>query len=513
MITESALLENRYFDSVFLMRVSKRLREQPGINYAAMVMGTPKNVQILADAGYEGIDSLGASSNDLVVSLKADSVDAAQEVINSLEKFLVRDTSKVATDTKVRTIDQALTQQPDSNLAVISVPGEFAAREARQALQNGLNVFLFSDHVSIEDELALKQTAAENRLLVMGPDCGTSIVGGVGLGFANAVRKGPIGVIGASGTGTQEVTALAHRWGSGISHAIGVGGRDLSDDIGAISTLQVMDALDKDPNTAVILLVSKPPGSKTLALVNDRIAACSKPVVTYYLGSEKGLFPDSNNVTTTHNLDDATTAAIRLAGGMRVDEGNDITPESIQRERLKLKDNQQYVRGVFAGGTLCYQAQQVLRDAGLSAHSNEPLDKDKLLADSLVSVGHTLVDMGADEFTEGKPHPMVDSTQRVERILAEALDPEVAVILLDCILGYVASDDPAGEIASAIAQAKRTAKQRTDELSVVVSVCGTELDLQGLDGQVALLEDAGATVFKSGLQAAQYAVQLVAKKD
>jgi len=170
MITESALLENRYFDSVFLMRVSKRLSERPGINYAAMVMGTPKNVQILADAGYEGIDSLGASSNDLVVSLKADSVDAAQEVINSLEKFLARDTSKVATDTKVRTIDQALTQQPDSNLAVISVPGEFAARETRQALQNGLNVFLFSDHVSIEDELELKQTAAENGLLVMGPD-------------------------------------------------------------------------------------------------------------------------------------------------------------------------------------------------------------------------------------------------------------------------------------------------------------------------------------------------------
>ena len=515
MITESALLENRYFDSVFLMRVSKRLSEQPGINYAAMVMGTPKNVQILADAGYEGIDSLGASSNDLVVSLKAESIDAARDVIGSLEQFLVRDTGKTAIVANVRTIDQALTQQSDSNLAVISVPGEFATREARQALQNGLSVFLFSDHVSIEDELALKLSAAEKGLLVMGPDCGTSIVGGVGLGFANAVRRGSIGVIGASGTGTQEVTALAHRWGSGISHAIGVGGRDLSDDIGAISTLQVMDALDKDPNTAVILLVSKPPGAKTLALVNQRIAVCSKPVVTCYLGSEKGLFQntDTCNVTTTHNLDDATTAAIRLAGGMRVDEGNDITPDVIQREQSKIKASQKYVRGVFAGGTLCYQAQQVLRDAGLTAHSNEPLDKDKLLADSMVSVEHTLIDMGADEFTAGKPHPMVDSTQRVERILAEALDPEVALILLDCILGYVASDDPAGEIAPAIAQAKRTAKQRGDELSVVVSVCGTELDHQGLDSQAALLEEAGATVFKSALQAAQYAVQLVANKD
>ena len=508
MITESLLLENRYFDSVFLMRVSKRLTEQPGINYAAMVMGTPKNVQILADAGYTGIDNLGASSNDLVVSLKADSVDAARDVISSLEKFLVRGTGK-ATAQSVRTIDQALTQQPDSNLAVISVPGEFAAREARQALQQGLNVFLFSDHVSIEDELALKQSASEKGLLVMGPDCGTSIVGGVGLGFANAVRRGPIGVIGASGTGTQEVTSLAHRWGSGISHAIGVGGRDVSDDIGAISTLQVMDSLDKDPNTAVILLISKPPGAKTLAMVNERIAACTKPVITCYLGSEKGLFPDTDNVTTTHNLDAATTAAIRLAGGMRVDEGNEVTPESLQRESGRLKPSQKYVRGVFSGGTLCYQAQQVLRDAGLAAHSNEPLDKDKQLADSLKSTEHTLVDMGADEFTEGKPHPMVDSSQRVERILAEAQDPETAVILLDCILGYVASDDPGGEIAPVIAQAKRTAKQRGDELSVVVSVCGTELDHQGMDQQVAVLEQAGATVFKSGLQAAEYAVQLV----
>ena len=510
MITESALLENRYFDSVFLMRVSKRLCEQPGINYAALVMGTPKNVQILASAGYSGIDALGASSNDLVISIKADSVDTAQNIIDSLEKFLVRDTGKPSTRS-VKTIDQALTQHPNSNLAVISVPGEFAAREARQALQSGLNVFLFSDNVSIEDELSLKRLASEKGLLVMGPDCGTSIVGGVGLGFANAVRRGKIGVIGASGTGTQEITSLAHRWGSGISHAIGVGGRDLSDDIGGISTLQAMDALDKDPNTAVILLISKPPGANTLTLVNHRIATCTKPVVTCYLGSDQNLVPSTDNVTTTRNLDSATTAAIRLAGGMRVDEGNEITPESLQRERGKLKPNQKYVRGVFAGGTLCYQAQQVLRDAGLSVHSNEPLEKDKQLANSWESTEHTLVDMGADEFTEGKPHPMVDSSQRVERILSEAQDPTVAVILLDCILGYVASDDPGGEIAPAITQAKRTAKQRGDELSVVVSVCGTELDLQDIDQQIAILEQAGAIVFKSGLQAAEYTVQLLSE--
>ena len=515
MITESALVENRYLDSVFLMRVAKRMSGQPGIEQAALVMGTPKNIQVLAEAGYDGIEALGASSNDLVVSLKAESAEQARLLLDSLDQWLIRDSSRPAVQT-VRSIEQALTQQPTSNLVLISVPGEFAAREARLALQNGLNVFLFSDHVSIEDELSLKLMAREKGLLLMGPDCGTSIVGGVGLGFANAVRRGHIGVVGASGTGTQEVTSLVHRWGSGISHAIGVGGRDLSDDIGAISTLQAMDALDRDPNTSVIVLVSKPPGASAIIRVDERIAACSKPVVTCYLGGQDGGPPKLKNATTTHNLDDAATAAIRLAGGIRVDgtEENDAgTPESIQRERATLRAGQKFVRGVFAGGTLCYQAQQVLRDTGLSVHSNEPLEKGMELPDSSLSVEHTLVDMGADEFTEGKPHPMVDSTQRVERILSEAQDPQVAVILLDCILGYVAAENPAGDIAPAVLAAKRTAQERGDNLIVVASVCGTEIDQQGLESQVNLLEEAGAIVFTSGFQAARFAAQLVSGRD
>ena len=512
MITESTMLQNRYFDSVFLMRVSKRLSEQPGINYAALVMGTPKNMQILADAGYDGIDALGASSNDLVVTLKADSAHEARLALDSFEQFLVRDSARPTAKT-VRSIEQALTQQPDSNIALVSVPGEFAAREARQALESGLNVFLFSDHVSIEDELSLKMLAMGKGLLMMGPDCGTSIIGGVGLGFANAVRRGGIGVIGASGTGTQEVTSLIHRWGSGISHAIGVGGRDLSDEIGAISTLQAIDALDRDPNTSVILLVSKPPGANTVTRVNERLETCTKPVVTCYLGGQQEAPSGLNKVTTTFNLDDAATAAIRLAGGIRVDEESSVSPESAQRERARLKARQKYVRGVFSGGTLCYQAQQVLRDAGLFVRSNEPLEKGGELQDSSVSVEHTLVDMGADEFTEGKPHPMVDSTQRVRRILSEAEDPQVAVLLLDCVLGYVAAEDPGGDIAPAISEAIRIAKKRGDDLSVVVSICGTELDAQELGGQVDTLHRAGATVLMSGFQAASYAAALVAGRE
>ena len=512
MITESTLLENRYFDSVFLMRVSKRLSEQPGINYAALIMGTPKNIQILADAGYDGIDGLGASSNDLVVSLKADSSDEARLVVDSLEQFLVRDSARPTTQT-VRSLEQALTQQPDSNIALVSVPGEFAAREARQALQNGLNVFLFSDHVSVEDELSLKRLAMEKGLLLMGPDCGTSIIGGVGLGFANAVRRGPVGVIGASGTGTQEVTSLIHRWGSGISHAIGVGGRDLSDDIGAISTRQAINALERDSDTEVILLVSKPPGAATTALVNERIAACSKPVVTCYLGSKEDEAPISVNVTVVRNLDHAATSAIRLGGGIRVDENSSVDIDTLEREAARLKPAQKFIRGVFSGGTLCYQAQQALRDTGLTVYSNEPLERRLKLPDSSSSIEHTLVDMGADEFTEGKPHPMVDSTQRIQRILSEANDPEVGVILLDCVLGYVAAEDPAGDIAPAISEAKRIARKRSEHLTIVASVCGTELDHQGLDAQVNVLEEAGAIVFTSGFQAARFASGLVTGRE
>jgi len=508
MITESALLENRYFDSVFLMRVSKRLSDQAGIQQAALVMGTPKNIQILADAGYDGIDRLGASPNDLVVSLRADSVEQARLLIDDLEKYLARDQSRPAAQV-VRSTEQALSQQPASNIALVSVPGEFAAREVRQALQSGLNVFLFSDHVSVEDELSLKQMAKENGLLLMGPDCGTSIIGGVGLGFANAVRRGPVGVIGASGTGTQEVTSLIHRWGSGMSHAIGVGGRDLSDDIGAISTLQALDALERDASTEVILLVSKPPGVATVDEVNQRLAACSKPVVTCYLGSQDGPSSGLENVTQTRNLDDAATVAIRLGGGIRVDEETSVTPDDLEREQSRLKASQKYVRGVFSGGTLCYQAQQVLKDAGLTVRSNEPLDKNMALPDSDSSIEHTLVDMGADEFTEGKPHPMVDSTQLIERILAEAADPQVGVILVDCVLGYVAAEDPGGDIAPAISEAKRIARQRGDHLSVVASVCGTELDPQEMGAQVQSLEEAGAIVFTSGYQAARFAAGLI----
>ena len=338
-LTESTVLPNRYLDSVFLMRVAKRLAGEPGIMQAAVVMGTPKNLQVLADAGYAGVDKLGASANDLIVSLQAGTLEQARAVLDSMDEWLQRDSGQTVT-TMVRTLDQALNAQPGSNLAVVSVPGEFAAAEARRALQSGLNVFLFSDNVSIDDELSLKELAREKGLLVMGPDCGTSIIGGAGIGFANSVRRGPIGVIGASGTGTQEVTALVHRWGSGISHAIGIGGRDLSDAIGGISAIQAIDALEGDPATSVILLLSKPPGKMTRARIDERIADCSKPMVTCYLGMTEDPREADRSALATHDLDAAASAAVRLAGG-NIDEGGVkrtdlVAANLVSRERASL---------------------------------------------------------------------------------------------------------------------------------------------------------------------------------
>src|SRR5690606_14776291 len=125
-------------------------------------------------------------------------------------------------------------------------PGVYAAFEAFRALENNLNVMMFSDNVTVEDEIKLKDLAVKKDLLMMGPDCGTAIINGVGLCFANKIKRGPIGLVAASGTGLQEVTVLIDQFGGGISQAIGVGGRDLSKDVMGRMTLHAINALNAD---------------------------------------------------------------------------------------------------------------------------------------------------------------------------------------------------------------------------------------------------------------------------
>ena len=497
--------KNRYFDSVFLMAVARRLNDQSGIENAAAVMGSPANKEILLGMGFslEAMEPAGPS--DLVVALQGDT-DAIRALIEDIDEWLVRPTPELASALAV-SFDDALSQQADSNLVVISVPGEYAAREAGIALDRGTNVFLFSDHVSVEDEVALKQKAAEAGLIVMGPDCGTSLIGGTGVGFANVVRRGPIGVVAASGTGLQEFTCLVHRAGSGISHGLGTGSRDLSDAVGGVSTLTAIDALEEDSATTVIAIVSKPPGESTLRRVVRRLNRSGKPVAACFLGLRSDSLPEDARFELCSTVDDAVAASLRLAGedvvGLLSSPVDQLTTLAMN-ETQQMAAGQGYVRGLFAGGTFCYQTQEVMRDSGIVAYSNAPLEGMRELDDSHASVGNTLIDMGADEFTVGTPHPMIDATERARRILAEAHDPQVAVLLLDFILGYNASPDPAGDLAGSIGEAKRVAKQAGRYLSVVASVCGTDGDPQDLEQQEQILRDAGAIVFASNVQASSF---------
>ena len=502
--------KNQYFDSVFLMGVSKRIAGVKGVRQNAVLIGSEANKKLLADIGVEDARIDAAQPNDLIVAVIADRQETVDEVLANLDAYLQ---AGVASSTAARphSFEEGLAQKPQANLAVISVPGEYAAQEARKALRAGLHVFLFSDNVTIDDELALKRLAAEKGLLLMGPDCGTSLIGGVGIGFANAVRRGPVGAIGAAGTGLQEFTSQVHHAGSGISHAVGTGSHDLSDHIGGLTTLMALDALEADPQTKVIALISKPPGAQTLARLAERLRRCTKPVVGCFLGAEQEI-DAGPNFRRARLIDEAVELAVTQVTGRPHSAAAAFAPEQMaagERDAAARDPRQRYVRGLFAGGTFCYQAQQVFRDAGLEVHSNTPLDPRFRLADPDHSVGHTFVDMGDDRYTVGRPHPMIDGTVRRQRILAEGRDPETAVLLLDFVLGYNASPDPVGELLGAIVEAKQWAQEHEGALTVVASVCGTDGDPQGLDRQMRALEENGVIVFRSSAQAARFASALV----
>ncbi|MGB8981741.1 MAG: acyl-CoA synthetase FdrA [Anaerolineales bacterium] len=511
MATGFVIRKNQYYDSVFLMGISKRVSEIEGVQQNAVLMGSDTNKGLLSDIGIHDAQIDAAQPSDLIVAVIADTEQIVSGVLAELDKYLLGGISVSATSNP-HSLEEGLAQKPNANLAVISVPGEYAAHETRDALEAGLNVFLFSDNVSIEEELSLKQFAAEKNLLVMGPDCGTSLIGGVGIGFANVVRRGPIGVIGAAGTGLQEFTSQVHNAGFGISHAIGTGGHDLSDEIGGLTTFTALAALEADPQTQVITVISKPPGAQTLARLTERFKTCTKPVIGCFLGAQIESRNHDGVLEYANTIDEAVRLAVNAAGGKHLYDEAMFPPDELEwvvKEKSSWNSEQKYLRGVFAGGTFCYQSQQIFRDANITVHSNAPLDSKHKLADSDCSLGHTIVDMGADEYTVGRPHPMIDGTLRKQRILTESRDPQVAILLLDFILGYNASMDPVGELLDAIREAKRAAKTRGGKLTVVASVCGTGDDPQILNLQIKLLKEAGVFVFQSNARAAFFCTALL----
>lgn len=508
--------KNRYFDSVFLMQVARRIAGEPGVRDASALMATPANRAVLTrmgygDAGRDG-DFAAAGANDLLLALDGD--EGALEAIAAAADSWLASGSGAGTSgaghagSAPKSIAAAVAQQPRSNVAVISVPGVHAAREARAALQQGLNVFLFSSNVSLDDECSLKTEARERGLIVMGPDCGTAYIGGAGIGFANAVRRGPIGVLGGTGTGMQEFSCLVHQGGSGLSHGIGTGGRDLSDAVGGISTFSALDALEADAATEVIAVVSKPPGAQTTERLVQRLARCRKPVVLCLLGAAPGSLSSAPpGVRLASTLDEAAGLALAAVGARSTDSvqpGIGWLRERAAAEVASLRPEQRYIRGLFAGGTLCYQSQAIFRDAGLLVHSNAPLAGMLELPDPWTSRDDSFVDLGAEEFVDGRPHPMIDATQRARRVEQEAKEPGVALLLLDFVLGAIASRDPVGELLPAIAAARQSAQRRGGHLCVVASVCGTDDDVQGLHAQQQALRDAGVRVFASNAQAAAF---------
>ena len=491
--------KNQYYDSVFLMSINRRISEVKGVQQTAVLMGSPANKQLLMDIGIHSGEIDAAQPNDLIVAVIAETPSRAENVLGRLDEWLEA-INESTPSLSTKTLGEGLSQKPNANLAVISVPGEYAAGEAKKALEAGLNVFLFSDNVSIEDELELKQFAVAQGLLVMGPDCGTSLIGGVGIGFANVVRRGPIGVIGGAGTGLQEFTSQVHNAGSGISHAIGTGSHDLSEKIGGLTTLAALDALEADTQTSVIAIISKPPAAGTLASLLERVGTCKKPVVGCFLGVYPGLLSGRPNLQPARTIDDAVRITISNLNGQKAMPVAGPAPEdlaTILKEKKAWSPEQKYLRGILAGGTFCYQSQQILREAGYTVHSNNPFDQEYRLADPDKSIEHTIVDMGDDFYTVGKPHPMIDGTLRKRRILAESRDHQVAVLYLDFNLGYNASMDPVGELLDAILEAKRLSGQRGGALTIVASVCGTEADPQDLNLQIKMLQEAGALVFRS----------------
>jgi succinyl-CoA synthetase alpha subunit len=505
--------KNTYFDSVSLMSLSTQANRIEGVAQAVVAMATAMNKGVLRDVGLYTAAMDDAGSGDLVIAVRVEAGVDADGALAAVEALLQKGSAPARTgEVRFATLEGALKQAADSNLAIVSVPGEFAAREARRALEAGLHVLLFSDNVAVDDEVALKNLAHDRGLLLMGPDCGTAILGHVGLCFANAVRRGSIGIVAASGTGSQEVSVRIHALGGGISQLIGTGGRDLSERVGGIMMIDGLRALARDPETEVIVLVSKPPAKAVEAKVLAEIAHCGKPVVVCFLdGSEASVRQAGGHFARTTS--GAALRAAALAGLPRAC-GVDpfaIDADAVRQARERLAPGQQYVRALMCGGTLCDEVMFLVREKTPEVYSNIAKDPEHQLQDVDTSRAHTFIDFGDDAFTRGRPHPMIDPSLRIERLLREARDPSVAVIVLDFVLGWGAHEDPAGVTVPAIEEAREIAAREGRHLEFVGYVLGTEEDQPSLAAQVRKLTTAGVTLAGSCTQAALIARSIVEK--
>ena len=492
-ITGTQIRRGAYYDSVVLMQLQKALAALPDVLDAGVVMATEANKDVLRASDLLNADADAARAEDLLIAIRARDERAADAALAQIDALLTRRARVTQDEYRPKGLDAATKMLPDAQWVLISVPGKYAAGVARDALDLGKHVFLYSDNVALEDEVALKNSAREKGLLVMGPDCGTALIGGIGLGFANRVRRGRIGIVGASGTGIQAVSVGIHQRGAGISYALGTGSRDLSDAVGAVTTLQALDFLARDSATDAIVLISKPPSPNVAARVLDAARRAGKPVVVDFIGYDARAEREGN-LHFARTLDDAAEIAVNLnrKDAKNAKEENRKTFAPLASLRLN-----GFLRGLYSGGTLAYEAQLILREYIGNVYSNAPLDAAFKLESPNVSKEHCIIDLGAEEFMVGRLHPMIDNDLRLRRLRQEADDAAVAIILLDVVLGYGAHPDPARELAPAIADAKKRGKE------IFAVVIGTEDDPQNYARQIEQLRDAGARVFESHEAAAR----------
>jgi FdrA protein len=502
-IPQVRVFPGTYRDSLLLLSATRAMQDESGVNWAAAVMATPANVEDLADRGISAADLDGADANALVLAVQAPDAPTAGAALQRGHDALFAGESRGSAEpgqTDPRSVGEAAARLPEANVAVVSVPGPYAAITAHQALSAGLHVLLFSDNVPLADEVILKERASRLGRLVMGPGAGTAMLGGVGLGFANVVRPGRVGVVAAAGTGAQEVMTLLDRWEIGVSCVIGVGGRDLSSGVGGRMAADAVRVLDNDPGTEVILLVSKPPDPA----VARRVIGASKhtAVIAACLG-----LPELDGLPAEVPLAATLEEGVMLVAralAMPVPDLAEGLAAAVEAALARTGGSRGAVRGFFTGGTLCYEAQIVLSRSLGPVYSNIPLRPD--LGLPAPPGAHVCLDLGEEEYTRGRPHPMIDPSARREIMREQAGDDDVAVVLLDVVLGYGSHPDPAGEIADTCAEFV------AGGAAVVAYVLGTRGDPQDLDAQRRTLCEAGAIVTQTSAQAARVAAAIAGRR-
>lgn len=504
--------KDTYYDSITLMLFSGALSAAEGVKNASVMMGTAHNKALMQKAGILSAEGAAqAGPNDMIIGILAESDEAVAGALAELDRQLSSSSADSATDEsapnrKARSLDAAIRQSGGANFAIVSVPGKYAAAEAMRAMRRGLHVLLFSDNVTIEDEIRLKDYAVEHELLLMGPDCGTAWVNGTAFGFANKVRRGGISLAAPSGTGLQEVCVIIDRLGGGIAQALGTGGRDVKEEVGGRMLLMELKALNADPMTKVIGIVSKPPADDVLRKIIELAKGFSKPVVACFLGGNRDMVRGSG-IGFADTMEDCAKMLVSLCDGVDFPADDpDRYDELARAEIARYTPEQRYVRGLYSGGSLCYEGILLAEKYVGPVYSNIT-SGDYCLRDPEVSVENTFIDMGEDYFTDGMPHPMIDTRQRVARIKKEALDPTVAVVVLDCVLGYGSNPDPAGALAAAVEEARSLAEGR--HITYIASCCGTYADFQDRAAQEEKLRRAGILVADCNAQSAKMAAAIL----